>query len=99
MSWSGRGIRTGYESAGDWKVKQHVIKDIITYSGGGKDSTGFGRFREVVDPADKGARSGHSLAMGGTMTVTFADAILDRIVHNAYRFALEGPSMRKPEAE
>ena len=29
---------------------------------------------------------------------TFADAILDRIVHNAYRFALEGPSMRKPEA-
>jgi DNA replication protein DnaC len=30
---------------------------------------------------------------------TFADAILDRLVHNAYRFALEGPSMRKPEAE
>jgi DNA replication protein DnaC len=30
---------------------------------------------------------------------TFADAILDRIVHNAYRLALEGPSMRKPEAE
>jgi hypothetical protein len=28
----------------------------------------------------------------------FADAILDRIVHNAYRLALEGPSMRKPEA-
>src|SRR4249919_2335752 len=28
---------------------------------------------------------------------TFADAILDRLVHNAYRFALEGPSMRKPE--
>jgi len=30
---------------------------------------------------------------------TFADAILDRLVHNAYRLALEGPSMRKPEAE
>jgi hypothetical protein len=29
---------------------------------------------------------------------TFADAILDRIVHNAYRLALEGPSMRKSEA-
>jgi DNA replication protein DnaC len=29
---------------------------------------------------------------------TFADAILDRIVHNSYRLALEGPSMRKPEA-
>jgi hypothetical protein len=36
---------------------------------------------------------------------TFADAILDRIVHNAYRLSLNGPSMRKtqparaPEAE
>ena len=29
---------------------------------------------------------------------TFADAILDRIVHNAYRLTLEGPSMRHPES-
>ena len=29
---------------------------------------------------------------------TFADAILDRIVHNAYRLALDGPSMRKVRA-
>jgi len=28
---------------------------------------------------------------------TFADAILDRIVHNAYRLTLNGPSMRKPQ--
>ena len=28
---------------------------------------------------------------------TFADAILDRLVHNAYRLNLKGPSMRKPE--
>ena len=27
---------------------------------------------------------------------TFADAILDRIVHNAHRIDLDGPSMRKP---
>ena len=26
---------------------------------------------------------------------TFADAILDRIVHNAHRIDLDGPSMRK----
>ena len=26
---------------------------------------------------------------------TFADAILDRIIHNAYRIELEGDSMRK----
>ena len=30
---------------------------------------------------------------------TFADAILDRLVHNAYRLDLKGPSMRKPEGE
>jgi hypothetical protein len=28
----------------------------------------------------------------------FADAILDRIVHNAYRLDLVEPSMRKPQA-
>jgi DNA replication protein DnaC len=26
---------------------------------------------------------------------TFADAILDRLVHNSYRLELDGPSMRK----
>ena len=30
---------------------------------------------------------------------TFADAILDRIVHNAHRIDLDGPSMRKLEAQ
>ena len=30
---------------------------------------------------------------------TFADAILDRIVHNAYRLELDGPSIRKTRAE
>jgi len=29
---------------------------------------------------------------------TFADAILDRLVHNAYRLALDGPSLRGPDA-
>ncbi len=29
---------------------------------------------------------------------TFADAILDRLVHNAHRLALDGPSMRKTDA-
>ena len=29
---------------------------------------------------------------------TFADAILDRIVHNAYRLNLDGPSIRKIKA-
>jgi hypothetical protein len=28
----------------------------------------------------------------------FADAIIDRIVHNAYRLELDGPSMRKIKA-
>ena len=29
---------------------------------------------------------------------TFADAILDRLVHNAHRLPLDGPSMRKTSA-
>ena len=29
---------------------------------------------------------------------TFADAILDRLIHNAYRLNLDGPSMRKTRA-
>jgi DNA replication protein DnaC len=30
---------------------------------------------------------------------TLADAILDRILHNAHRLVLKGPSRRKPEKE
>lgn len=30
---------------------------------------------------------------------TFADAILDRIIHNAYRIALDGPSLRKSRSK
>ncbi|PTR12058.1 IstB-like ATP binding protein [Cereibacter azotoformans] len=30
---------------------------------------------------------------------TFADAILDRLIHNAYRLALDGPSLRKTGAD
>ncbi len=30
---------------------------------------------------------------------TFADAILDRLVHNAYRLQLDGPSLRKLKAK
>jgi DNA replication protein DnaC len=30
---------------------------------------------------------------------TIGDAILDRIVHNAYRLELDGPSMRKIKAD
>lgn len=30
---------------------------------------------------------------------TVADALLDRVVHNAHRLVLKGPSRRKPEKE
>ena len=30
---------------------------------------------------------------------TYADAILDRIIHNAYRLELNGPSVRKLKAD
>jgi hypothetical protein len=34
-----------------------------------------------------------------TALTAFADAILDRLVHNAYRIALDGPSLRKTGTE
>ena len=36
---------------------------------------------------------------GSPSARTFADAILDRIVHNAHRLELDGPSMRKIKAD
>jgi len=41
----------------------------------------------------------HSHWPGRVGEPTFADAILDRIVHNAYRLELEGQSMRKTIAK
>ena len=38
------------------------------------------------------------MADAAVVDPTFADAILDRIVHNAYQLALDGPSMRKLKA-
>ncbi len=39
------------------------------------------------------------MTINSSMTVyTLADAILDRIIHNAYRVELSGESLRKPRA-
>ena len=43
-------------------------------------------------------RIGARLEELGIAGGTFADAILDRLVHNAHRLTLDGPSMRKTEA-
>ena len=37
------------------------------------------------------------LRPGLTVDPTFADAILDRLGHNAHRLVLDGPSMRDPK--
>ena len=50
-------------------------------------------------PASSGKTQRHRLNRGGNRQPTFADAILDRIVHNAHRIDLVGPSMRKAIAE
>ncbi|WP_306120065.1 MULTISPECIES: hypothetical protein [unclassified Roseitalea] len=39
-----------------------------------------------------------NLRAGITKACFFADAILDRLIHNAHRLPLDGPSLRKTNA-
>ena len=55
--------------------------------------------RTSVSQAKQLRRDGSALRHGrGAGAALQTDAILDRIVHNAYRLALDGPSMRKIQA-
>jgi hypothetical protein len=47
--------------------------------------------RGIIEPTLQGT-------VGRGAAPTLGDAILDRIVHNAYRLKLDGPSMRKIKA-
>ena len=63
--------------------------DEVVFTAVGKKGGGTLRFRgKVLDEYFQGFSS----------EPTFADAILDRIVHNAYRLELDGPSIRKTRA-
>ena len=46
------------------------------------------------EPDDQGGRQYETLG-----DPTLADAILDRVMHNAYRIGLTGESLRKRQAE
>jgi IstB-like ATP binding protein len=59
---------------------------------------GIGKSWLACALAQKACRDGYTVHYARVPRL-FAAAILDRVVHNAYRLALEGPSIRKIRAE
>jgi DNA replication protein DnaC len=84
-----------------------VKADLLILDDWGPDRLNAGQRRDLMEIIED--RYGHgSTLITSQLPVdkwhdvigepTFADAILDRIVHNAYRLELDGPSMRKIQA-
>jgi DNA replication protein DnaC len=84
-----------------------VKADLLILDDWGPDRLSAGQRRDLMEIVEDrcGARSTlvtSQLPVDAWHAVidepTFADAILDRLVHNAYRLDLDGPSMRKLKA-
>src|SRR6478672_7196539 len=84
-----------------------VKADLLVLDDWGPDRLSANQRRDLMEIAEDRHGRGSTLITSQLPTdkwhdiigePTFADAILDRIVHNAYRLALDGPSMRKIEA-
>jgi DNA replication protein DnaC len=84
-----------------------VKVDLLVMDDFGPDRLSAGQRRDLMEIIeDRHGR--HSTLITSQLPVdkwhevigepTFADAILDRIVHNAYRLKLDGPSIRKTKA-
>ena len=84
--------------------RQLVRCDLLILDDWGPDRLNAGQRRDLMEITEDRYGSGSTL-ITSQLSVdawhdvidepTFADAILDRIVHNAYRLELDGPSMRK----
>ena len=81
--------------------------DVLILDDWGPDRLSANQRRDLMEIIEDRYGSGSTLITSQLPTdawhevigePTFADAILDRIVHNAYRLALDGPSMRKIKA-
>jgi len=84
-----------------------VKADLLVLDDWGPDRLSANQRRDLMEIAEDRHGRGSTLITSQLPTdkwhdvigePTFADAILDRIVHNAYRLALDGPSMRKIQA-
>lgn len=78
--------------------------DLLILDDWGPDRLSAGHRRDLMEIVEERYGSGSTLITSQLPVETwheviaeptFADAILDRLVHNAYRLALDGPSMRK----
>lgn len=84
--------------------RQLVRCDLLILDDWGPDRLNAGQRRDLMEITEDRYGSGSTL-ITSQLSVdawhdvidepTFADAILDRLVHNAYRLQLDGPSMRK----
>ncbi len=81
-----------------------VKADLLILDDWGPDRLNAGQRRDLMEIVEDRSGSGSTLITSQLPVdkwhdvigePTFADAILDRLVHNAYRLNLDGPSMRK----
>ena len=88
--------------------RQLVKCDLLILDDWGPDRLSAGQRRDLMEITDDRHGSGSTLITSQLPVETwhdvigeptFADAILDRLVHNAYRLTLNGPSMRKLKAK
>jgi DNA replication protein DnaC len=88
--------------------RQLVKCDLLILDDWGPDRLSASQRRDLMEITDDRHGSGSTLITSQLPVETwhdvigeptFADAILDRLVHNAYRLTLDGPSMRKLRAK
>ena len=84
--------------------RQLVKADLLILDDWGPDRLNAGQRRDLMEIVEDRYGTGSTLITSQLPVdkwhdvigePTFADAILDRLVHNAYRLTLDGPSMRK----
>lgn len=82
--------------------------DLLILDDWGPDRLSAGQRRDLMEIVEDRYGSGSTLITSQLPVdawhdvigePTFADAILDRLVHNAYRLNLDGPSLRKTKAK
>ncbi len=85
-----------------------VKADLLILDDWGPDRLNAGQRRDLMEIVEDRSGSGSTLITSQLPVdkwhdvigePTFADAILDRLVHNAYRLQLDGPSLRKLKAK
>lgn len=85
-----------------------VKTDLLILDDWGPDRLNGGQRRDLMEIVEDRSGNGSTLITSQLPVdtwhdvigePTFADAILDRLVHNAYRLQLDGPSMRKLKAK